>query len=138
MMMPASTRDSRGGRVGAGASVRSSRPVRLDWPEGLPPLADSDGATPATPRAVALSSVTPAPADATPIEVAASNLALPGFSARLDRGPSALDPQMSAPEAKSHYADLIDPNAMDREQPQCRQDIRWRYRRCGRGSDRME
>jgi spore germination cell wall hydrolase CwlJ-like protein len=84
--------------------------------EGLPPLADSDGATPATPRAVALSSVTPAPADATPIEVAASNLALPGFSARLDRGPSALDPQMSAPEAKSHYADLIDPNAMDREQ----------------------
>lgn len=83
--------------------------------EGLPALADSDGATPATPRAIALSSVTPAPADSTPIEVAAANLALPGFSARLDHGPAALDPQMS-PEAKSHYADLIDPEAMDREQ----------------------
>ncbi|HJE26001.1 cell wall hydrolase [Methylorubrum populi] len=84
--------------------------------DGLPSLADSDGATPATPRAVALSSVTPAPADATPVEVAAANLVLPGFSARLDRGPSVLDPQMSTPEAKSHYADLINPEAMDREQ----------------------
>lgn len=83
--------------------------------DGLPTLADSDGATPATPRAVALSSVTPAPADATPIEVAASNLALPGFSARLDRNPSVLDPQISTPEGKSHYADLINPDAMDRD-----------------------
>ncbi|MEH3117498.1 MAG: cell wall hydrolase [Methylorubrum populi] len=84
--------------------------------DGLPAPADSDGATPATPRAVALSSVTPAPADATPIEVAAANLVLPGFSARLDHGPSVLDPQTSTPEAKSHYADLIEPEAMDREQ----------------------
>lgn len=84
--------------------------------DGLPSLADSDGATPSTPRAVALSSVTPAPADATPIEVAAASLVLPGFSARLDRGPSPLDPPASAPEAAHRYADLIEPDAMDREQ----------------------
>ncbi|GEO99421.1 hypothetical protein GCM10007887_33550 [Methylobacterium haplocladii] len=80
-------------------------------------LENSDGATPAVPKAVALSSVTPAPADAVPIEVAASSLALPGFSPRLDRGlvPDAA-PQDQAEGAQHRYADLIQPDAMDREQ----------------------
>ena len=84
--------------------------------DGLPSLADSDGSTPATPRAVALSSVTPAPADATPIEVAAANLVLPGFSPRLDRAPQPNEPDAASPEARQRYADLIDPEAMDKEQ----------------------
>ncbi len=74
-----------------------------------------DGSTPAIPRAVALSSTTPAPADATPIEVAAASLALPGLSLRGDR----TDPPASeaVPEnARHRYADLIEPDAMDREQ----------------------
>ncbi|MFG5121081.1 cell wall hydrolase [Methylorubrum sp. POS3] len=80
-----------------------------------PSLADSDGSTPAVPRAVALSSVTPAPADATPIEVAAGSLVMPGFSPRLDRAP-ATEPEDAAPDAKHRYADLIGPEAMDKEQ----------------------
>ncbi len=84
----------------------------------LPALAESDGATPAVPRAVALSSVTPAPADATPIEVAAASLVLPGFSPRLDRAPHPTEPEAdtASPEAKHRYADLIGPEAMDKEQ----------------------
>ena len=71
-----------------------------------------DGSTPPVPRAVALASTTPAPADAIPVEVAAANLALPDFAPRAV--PSA--PQ-SLPEAgTSRYADLISPEAMDREQ----------------------
>ncbi|GJE28944.1 cell wall hydrolase [Methylobacterium organophilum] len=75
-------------------------------------LAASDGATPTVPRAVALSSTTPAPADATPIEVAAASLALPGYSPRLDAAPSPVLPE----SARHRYADLIAPDAMDREQ----------------------
>jgi spore germination cell wall hydrolase CwlJ-like protein len=84
----------------------------------LPSLANSDGATPAVPRAVALSSVTPAPADATPIEVAAASLVLPGFSPRLDRAPQPSEPEAdtASPEARHRYADLIVPEAMDKEQ----------------------
>lgn len=72
-----------------------------------------DGATPAVPRAVALSSTTPAPADATPVEVAAASLMIPGFSPRRD----AEAPAASVPEGARHrYADLIGPEAHDREQ----------------------
>lgn len=73
----------------------------------------AEGATPPIPRAVALSSVTPAPADAVPIEVAASSLAVPGFSPRLDREP-ARTPSESI--VQNRYAELIQPEAMDREQ----------------------
>ncbi|MCJ2083168.1 cell wall hydrolase [Methylobacterium sp. J-090] len=83
----------------------------------VPPRAEADGivetgdgSTPAIPRAVALSSTTPAPADATPIEVAAANLAIPGFSPRRDAEPLAPD------SARHRYADLIGPDALDREQ----------------------
>ncbi|GJE43956.1 cell wall hydrolase [Methylobacterium soli] len=74
-----------------------------------------DGSTPAIPRAVALSSTTPAPADAIPIEVAAASLALPGFSLRGER-PEPAAPGAAADSARHRYADLIEPDAMDREQ----------------------
>ena len=67
----------------------------------------SDGTTPSVARATALSSATPAPADAMPIEIAAVPV-VPGFSPRLDRGPA--DP------ARPNYADLISPGNVDREQ----------------------
>ncbi|GJD71980.1 hypothetical protein CFIICLFH_0189 [Methylobacterium goesingense] len=82
------------------------------------PIVIEDGATPAIPRAEALSSTTPAPADATPIEVAAANLAFPGLSPRAGTTDGATAPVPDAtPEAARHrYADLIGPDAMDREQ----------------------
>ena len=71
-----------------------------------------DGSTPPVPRAVALSSTTPAPADATPVEVASASLMLPGFTLRTDTPATP-----SAPEdARHRYADLIGPDAMDKEQ----------------------
>ncbi|KQP53589.1 cell wall hydrolase [Methylobacterium sp. Leaf106] len=74
----------------------------------------SDGATPAIPRAIALSSTTPAPADATPIEVAAASLMIPGFSPRKDLGSGITE---TVPEdARHRYADLIVPDSIDREQ----------------------
>lgn len=80
-------------------------------------LALSDGSTPSVPRAVALSSVTPAPADATPVEVAAASLALPGFSPRRDRDPAPDLEQPSNDAALNHrFAELINPESMDREQ----------------------
>ncbi|GEP10480.1 hypothetical protein MMMDOFMJ_1864 [Methylobacterium gnaphalii] len=82
----------------------------------LESLEDSDGATPAVPKAVALSSVTPAPADAVPIEVAASSLALPGFSPRLDQEAAPQQTPAEAEASQHRYADLIQPEAMDREQ----------------------
>ena len=75
----------------------------------------SDGSTPPVPRAVALSSTTPAPADATPIEVASASLMLPGFTIRTDRAETPA--VQSVPEdARHRYADLIGPDAMDKEQ----------------------
>ena len=82
----------------------------------VPSLEESDGTTPAVPRAVALSSTTPATADAAPIEVAASSLALPGFSPRLDRGGEGTGAPLQGDPARHRYADLIGPDAMDREQ----------------------
>lgn len=82
----------------------------------MPP--QSDGSTPAIPRAVALSSTTPAPADATPIEVAAASLVIPGLSHRFERKePAAAAPVDAVPDAsRPRYADLIVPESMDREQ----------------------
>ena len=72
----------------------------------------SDG----TSRAIALSSTTPAPADATPIEIAAAPVS-PLQSRRLDKGEEAdatvagrVDPD------RPRYADLIDPDKIDSEQ----------------------
>lgn len=70
-----------------------------------------DGSTPPVPRAVALSSTTPAPADAIPVEVAAASLALPDVALR------PATPALPLAEAgRSRYADLISPDAMEREQ----------------------
>ncbi|KQO72668.1 cell wall hydrolase [Methylobacterium sp. Leaf87] len=89
----------------------------------VPPPADgeetietSDGATPAIPRAVALSSTTPAPADATPIEVAAANLAIPGGLAIPGFSPRRDAEGLVGDSARHRYADLIGPDALDREQ----------------------
>jgi spore germination cell wall hydrolase CwlJ-like protein len=80
-------------------------------------IATGDGSTPAIPRAVALSSTTPAPADATPIEVAAASLMIPGFASPMAVRPGASSPQAPAAtgESQHHYTALIEPEAMDRE-----------------------
>ena len=106
--------------LGLAAGAEGDTPGAVDL-DGTT-LETSDGATPAVPKAVALSSVTPAPADAVPVEVAASSLALPNFSPRLDRGPVPDgDAQQDVgqdvtDDARHRYADLIDPEKMDREQ----------------------
>ncbi|WP_407524937.1 cell wall hydrolase [Methylobacterium oryzisoli] len=84
-----------------------------------------DGATPAVPRAVALSSTTPAPADAIPVEVLAGGQLpgqLPGLgSPRLDRAARggemlAAKPLDPTDEARRRYADLITPDTAEKEQ----------------------
>jgi len=76
-------------------------------------------ASPTTPmvrRAIALSSTTPAPIEATPIEIAAAPVSLQ--SPRLDRnGPGAttLVPK-TEDEDRPRYADLIDPDNLNKEQ----------------------
>nr|WP_083786676.1 cell wall hydrolase [Methylobacterium nodulans] len=84
--------------------------------------ARQDGATPAVPRAIALSSATPAPADATPIEVAAAPVAGGGVSPRLDARmgvttAARISPQaLPGEEARRRYADLITPDNAEKEQ----------------------
>jgi spore germination cell wall hydrolase CwlJ-like protein len=81
--------------------------------------ATAGGATPSVPRAIALSSTTPATADATPIEIAAVPVSLPAgaMSFRLDRGGKgasaiARDPGGDRP----NYAELVNPDNLSREQ----------------------
>jgi spore germination cell wall hydrolase CwlJ-like protein len=74
------------------------------------PRNSPDGATPAVSRAVALSSTTPAPADMTPVEIAAAPVSLP---APLESARAPSDPD---PSDKPRYAELIDPDKMSREQ----------------------
>ncbi|TNC15182.1 cell wall hydrolase [Methylobacterium terricola] len=79
-----------------------------------------EGSTPAVPRAVALSSTTPAPADATPVEIAAGGQ----ISPRLDRDTRAavttaarIAPEaLPGEDAKRRYADLITPENAEKEQ----------------------
>lgn len=80
-----------------------------------------DGATPATPRAMALASATPAPADAVPIEVAAAPVSREGLmSLRRDEPGRTLAARVApVPRAGDHpaprYADLVDAPQRDRE-----------------------
>jgi len=77
----------------------------------------ADGATPAVSRAVALSSTTPAPADSTPIEIAAAPVSLPILGPRLEREKAGVSVAAKAdPEARPRYTDLIDPDHLNREQ----------------------
>ncbi len=71
-----------------------------------------DGSTPAVPKAVALSSTTPAPADAIPVEVAAASLLMPDYPLRSNVETEAVPTD----EPRSRYADLIDPESLDKEQ----------------------
>jgi spore germination cell wall hydrolase CwlJ-like protein len=72
----------------------------------------ADGATPAVPKAVALSSTTPAPAESIPVEVAAASLVMPEYPLRTS--PEAEVAPLDEP--RSRYADLIDPESADKEQ----------------------
>jgi spore germination cell wall hydrolase CwlJ-like protein len=71
--------------------------------------------TPIVKRAVALSSTTPAPMEATPIEIAAAPVSLQ--SPRLDKGGygTTLVPK-SGEDTPPRYADLIDPDSLSKEQ----------------------
>lgn len=72
--------------------------------------------TPSVGRAIALSSATPAPLDATPVEIAAAPVA--GMqSARLDLNVRPENPfERPLDPDRPRYADLIDPDKMEREQ----------------------
>lgn len=76
-----------------------------------PRRSQGDGSTPATPRAVALSSATPAPADATPIQIAAAPVspAVPGAVQSLARGGAGLTGE------RPNYADLASGDTAGRE-----------------------
>jgi spore germination cell wall hydrolase CwlJ-like protein len=74
------------------------------------------GATPAVPRAVALSSTTPAPADATPIEIAAAPVSSPYMSHRLDRGGKATSVIARDAAERPNYAGLVNQDNLNREQ----------------------
>lgn len=107
---PTTTRQATSAQSPAAAAAGSTGP-------GRGPRPAMDGATPSVPRAMALSSTTPAPADATPIEVAAAPVA-PSLSIRLDRGGGfgVTTASRSDPDEKPRYADLINPDKLDREQ----------------------
>jgi spore germination cell wall hydrolase CwlJ-like protein len=71
--------------------------------------------TPMVKRAVALSSTTPAPMEATPIEIAAAPVSLQ--SPRLDKGGYGMSVMpKSDDDTPPRYADLIDPDNMNKEQ----------------------
>lgn len=76
------------------------------------------GSSPAVARAMALSSATPAPADAVPIEIAAAPVALPQAAALVR--PEILGPGMTAVPRdelnRPRYADLVNPDTINREQ----------------------
>ena len=78
-----------------------------------------DGSTPSTGRALALSSTTPAGAEQAPLAIAVAPVSLPGLEpARLASPlitPAVLVPA-SPDGTRPRYADLIDPEAVDREQ----------------------
>jgi spore germination cell wall hydrolase CwlJ-like protein len=75
--------------------------------------ASASPTTPMVKRAITLSSATPAPMDATPIEIAAAPVSLQ--SPRLDNGPMTILPKADD-EGRPRYADLIDPDNLSKEQ----------------------
>jgi spore germination cell wall hydrolase CwlJ-like protein len=75
--------------------------------------ASASPTTPMVKRAITLSSATPAPVDATPMEIAAAPVSLQ--SPRLDRGEVTILPKSDDPD-RPRYADLIDPDNMNKEQ----------------------
>jgi spore germination cell wall hydrolase CwlJ-like protein len=78
--------------------------------------ASASPTTPMVKRAVTLSSTTPAPMDATPMEIAAAPVSLQ--SLRLDRGGNSdmtILPKSDDPD-RPRYAELIDPDNLNKEQ----------------------
>jgi spore germination cell wall hydrolase CwlJ-like protein len=71
--------------------------------------------TPSVRRAVALSSTTPAPMEATPMEIAAAPVS-PLQSPRLDRNGHFYGTIMPKDDERPRYADLIDPDNLSKEQ----------------------
>lgn len=82
----------------AGSTGASRGPARFS----------GDGATPSTPRAVALASTTPAPVESIPLAIAAAPVSLP-------QSPAAGLARLEA-ESPPRYADLIAPGNLEREQ----------------------
>jgi len=79
-------------------------------------ISTGDGGTPLVSRAIALSSTTPAAADAAPVEIAAAPVSVP-LSPRQDKDTeeNITATAKSDPE-RSRYADLINPDNVGREQ----------------------
>ena len=102
---PTTTRQASSVQSPAAAAAGSTGAAR--GPRNSP-----DGATPSVSRAVALSSTTPAPADMTPVQIAAAPVSLPLGPPEGARAPEPLGAQPDRPR----YADLIDPDEMSREQ----------------------
>jgi hypothetical protein len=72
------------------------------------------GSTPSVPRAVALSTTTPAPADAIPVEIAAAPVSEQGLAALRARGGMTV---VSRPdEDRPSYASLIEPENLNKEE----------------------
>ena len=70
--------------------------------------------TPIVKRAITLSSTTPAPVEATPIEIAAAPVSLQ--SPRLDKGGYGESLVPKSDDGRPRYADLIDPDNLGKEQ----------------------
>ena len=96
----------------------TQRAISVQSPAAAAAGSTGASASPTTPgvrRAIALSSTTPAPVEATPIEIAAAPVSLQ--SPRLDRNGGfgeALAPR--ADDNRPRYTDLIDPENMNKEQ----------------------
>jgi hypothetical protein len=90
---PTTTRNTSSVQSPAAAAAGSTGAARG------PSRLSGDGATPATGRAVALASMTPAPADARPVQVAAAPVSFPTRVSPL--------PIPAEPEPRSHYTELF-------------------------------
>jgi spore germination cell wall hydrolase CwlJ-like protein len=73
------------------------------------------GSTPTVPRAVALSSTTPAPADAIPVEIAAAPVSEQGLAALRARG-GGMSVIAKQEDDRPSYASLIDPENLNKEE----------------------
>ncbi|WP_293867860.1 cell wall hydrolase [uncultured Alsobacter sp.] len=71
------------------------------------------GSTPTVPRAVSLSSTTPAPIDAVPVEIAAAPVSAAGLAALQARMPLTVVPK---DEVRPSYASLLSPEAIEKEE----------------------
>lgn len=98
------------GPTSAPASPHTGAATEMTYDPSRPPDA-IDGGTPSVPRAIALGSTTPAPADATPVEIAAAPVSFPSD------GKAGMTAIAKADDAlRPHYSALIDPERMSQEQ----------------------